>query len=60
MKVLYNWLTEFVKLTATAEELRARLSRLGVERARLFTWEKAVDQTWGIYLDLLAMRGQLR
>jgi hypothetical protein len=40
--------------------LRARLSRLGVERARLFTWEKAVDQTWGIYLDLLAMRGQLR
>jgi glycosyltransferase involved in cell wall biosynthesis len=41
------------------EELRARLSRLGVERARLFTWEKAVDQTWGIYLDLLAIRGQL-
>ena len=42
------------------EELRARLSRLGVERARLFTWEKAVDQTWNVYLDLLAMRGQLR
>ena len=29
MKVLYNWLTEFVKLTATAEELRARLSVSG-------------------------------
>jgi glycosyltransferase involved in cell wall biosynthesis len=41
------------------EELRARLSRLGVERARLFTWEKAVDQTWKVYLDLLATRGQL-
>ena len=40
--------------------LRARLSRLGVERARLFTWEKAVDQTWNVYLDLLATRGQLR
>jgi glycosyltransferase involved in cell wall biosynthesis len=42
------------------EELRARLSRLGVERARLFTWQKAVDQTWDVYLDLLAMRGQLQ
>ncbi len=42
------------------EELRARLARLGVERARLFTWEKAVNQTWEIYLDLLAMRGQVR
>jgi glycosyltransferase involved in cell wall biosynthesis len=42
------------------EELRARLARLGVERARLFTWEKAVDQTWNVYLDLLAIRGQLR
>jgi glycosyltransferase involved in cell wall biosynthesis len=42
------------------EELRARLSRLGVERARLFTWDKAVDQTWKVYLDLLAIRGQLR
>jgi glycosyltransferase involved in cell wall biosynthesis len=42
------------------EELRARLSRLGVERARLFNWEKAVDQTWDIYMDLLAIRGQRR
>jgi glycosyltransferase involved in cell wall biosynthesis len=42
------------------EELRGRLARLGVERARLFTWEKAVDQTWNVYLDLLAIRGQLR
>jgi glycosyltransferase involved in cell wall biosynthesis len=42
------------------DELRARLSRLGVERARLFSWEKAVDQTWEVYLDLLGTRGQLR
>jgi glycosyltransferase involved in cell wall biosynthesis len=42
------------------EELRARLSLLGVERARLFTWEKAVEQTWNVYMDLLAIRGQLR
>jgi glycosyltransferase involved in cell wall biosynthesis len=42
------------------EELRARLSRLGVERARLFTWEKAVDQTWEVYRDLLAIRGQVQ
>lgn len=36
------------------EELRLRLSRLGVERARLFTWEKAVDATWKAYMELLA------
>jgi glycosyltransferase involved in cell wall biosynthesis len=38
------------------EDLRARLSRLGVERAKLFTWEKAVQETWNVYLDLLARR----
>jgi glycosyltransferase involved in cell wall biosynthesis len=34
------------------EDLRLRLSRLGVERARLFTWEKAVQETWNVYKDL--------
>ncbi|HUO34755.1 MAG TPA: hypothetical protein VMU43_07170, partial [Candidatus Acidoferrum sp.] len=29
MKVLYNWLKEFVELTATPEDLRARLSLSG-------------------------------
>jgi glycosyltransferase involved in cell wall biosynthesis len=38
------------------EELRARLASLGLERAQGFTWEKAVEQTWNIYLDLLAKR----
>ncbi len=36
------------------EDLRTRLSRLGVERARLFTWEKAVNETWDVYRHLLA------
>src|ERR1700676_2051118 len=30
MKVLYNWLKEFVDVTAPAPELRARLSLVGV------------------------------
>jgi phenylalanyl-tRNA synthetase beta chain len=38
MKVLYNWLKEFVELTATPEELRTRLSLSG-------TAIEALDQT---------------
>src|ERR1700758_5645184 len=38
MKVLYNWLKEFVALTAPAEELRARLSLSG-------TAVEALEQT---------------
>ena len=38
MKVLYNWLKEFVALTATPEELRTRLSLSG-------TAVEALDQT---------------
>ena len=38
MKVLYNWLKEFVELTATPEELRARLSLSG-------TAVEALEQT---------------
>jgi glycosyltransferase involved in cell wall biosynthesis len=30
-------------------DLRDDLSRRGIERARLFTWEKAVEETWNIY-----------
>ena len=40
------------------EDLRMRLSRLGVERARLFNWGKAVAETWNVYMDLLAMKRQ--
>ena len=38
MKVLYNWLKEFVELTATPEELRTRLSLSG-------TAVEALEQT---------------
>lgn len=32
-----------------SEEARADLSRRGAERAALFTWEKAVRETWDVY-----------
>jgi len=35
------------------ETLRAELSRRGVERVRLFTWEKALAETWNVYRDVL-------
>ena len=35
------------------EELRRELASRGADRARLFTWEKAVEQTWNIYRELL-------
>ena len=38
MKVLYNWLKEFVDLTATPEDLRTRLSLSG-------TAVEALEQT---------------
>jgi glycosyltransferase involved in cell wall biosynthesis len=35
-------------------ELRDDLSRRGVERARLFPWEKAVAETWDLYREVLS------
>ncbi len=37
---------------ARNEELRRELAGKGQARARLFTWEKAVEQTWDIYRRL--------
>ena len=34
-------------------DLRQDLTRRGVARARLFTWEKAVRETWDVYRKLL-------
>jgi glycosyltransferase involved in cell wall biosynthesis len=34
-------------------ELRKELVRLGTGRAKLFTWEKAVRQTWDVYRKVL-------
>jgi glycosyltransferase involved in cell wall biosynthesis len=36
-----------------SESLRAELARRGAARAREFTWEKAVRQTWDVYRELL-------
>jgi glycosyltransferase involved in cell wall biosynthesis len=36
-----------------AHGLRDELSRRGLERARQFTWEKAVVETWKLYKELL-------
>lgn len=38
------------------ERLRAELSARGLERARAFTWEKAVAETWKVYRELLGGR----
>ena len=37
-----------------SEDLRRELAQRGIARARLFTWEKAVRETWDIYRELLA------
>jgi glycosyltransferase involved in cell wall biosynthesis len=36
------------------DELRRDLARRGTNRARLFTWEKAVAETWNVYRTLLS------
>jgi glycosyltransferase involved in cell wall biosynthesis len=38
---------------AEDSRLRAELARLGLERAAAFTWEAAVERTWGVYRELL-------
>jgi glycosyltransferase involved in cell wall biosynthesis len=34
-------------------DLRGELSRLGIERVRTFTWERAVRETWDVYRKIL-------
>lgn len=36
------------------EDLREELSRRGEARARFFTWDKAVRETWDVYQEVLA------
>jgi glycosyltransferase involved in cell wall biosynthesis len=38
---------------AENEDLRRDMGSRGVARARLFTWEKAVRETWDVYRELL-------
>ena len=46
-------LAEALRVLAQGEELRKSLACRGADRARLFTWEKAVSETWNVYRELL-------
>lgn len=46
-------LAEALRNLTIREELRNQLAARGLERAKLFTWEKAVDETWKVYRKLL-------
>ena len=46
-------LGEGLRRLSSEQELRAHLASLGTERARQFTWEKAVAETWSVYRELL-------
>jgi glycosyltransferase involved in cell wall biosynthesis len=35
------------------EDLRQDLARRGTARARMFTWGRAVRETWDVYRELL-------
>jgi glycosyltransferase involved in cell wall biosynthesis len=35
------------------QTLREQLAAAGYERARRFSWESAVEQTWKVYQELL-------
>ncbi len=37
-------------------EMRARLERLGTQRAASFTWERAAERTLDVYYDVVGMR----
>lgn len=44
---------EAIRELTRNQELRQDLSARGVARARLFRWDKAVDETWNVYRELL-------
>ena len=46
-------LVEALRNLTQGEELRKNLARRGIDRARLFTWEKAVAETWNVHRELL-------
>jgi len=47
-------LTQALRNLTEREELRNELAAKGLERARLFTWEKAAAETWKVYSKLLS------
>jgi glycosyltransferase involved in cell wall biosynthesis len=46
-------LAEALRRLTQDEALRADLARRGAARAGLFTWQKAVAETWSVYRELL-------
>jgi glycosyltransferase involved in cell wall biosynthesis len=42
-----------LRLLVRKEDLRRDLAARGMARARLFTWEKAVRETWEVYREVL-------
>ena len=46
-------LAEALHSLARNQDLRQQLALRGRERAKLFTWEKAVRETWGVYRSVL-------
>jgi glycosyltransferase involved in cell wall biosynthesis len=46
-------LIEALRGMAADEALRQKLAARGLERARLFTWERAVRETWEVYEELM-------
>ena len=53
-------LGEELRRLAGDEDLRRDLSQRGIVRARDFSWEKAVEQTWNVYLALNGSPHRLR
>ena len=50
-------LTESLRTLTANADLREELSQRGEQRAKLFTWEKAVAETWTAYRNVLEERG---
>ena len=46
-------LAEALRRLAGDEGLREELAAKGVERAREFSWERAVEKTWEVYRELM-------
>jgi glycosyltransferase involved in cell wall biosynthesis len=49
-------LTDGLQRVTDDASLRAQLTKRGFERARLFSWEKAVAETWNVYREVLRNR----
>ena len=50
---LYSNPEIFLRELISNTTLREQLIQKGLARAKEFTWEKAVEKTWGVYLELL-------